>query len=215
MKNKIRVVVGSCLAASCFFLSLHADDAAPSNNRYAINYAKQLKTQNFASDPMQQYVAWKAIADQANLYHSEAVVLATSRGNDVVTARSVGIREVTQKGFVFYTDGSSPKMMQMKNKNNVVAVAVWHYPDQQMSQQVRIEGTAAPTGQPEEATYQLNGQPYKSYTQQMMITPQKVQFSQLTMQPNGVGLVEYIEYTKVGDKWEKKETPPYLSTKGC
>jgi pyridoxamine 5'-phosphate oxidase len=91
-------------------------------------------------DPIQRFSLWfRAAVNQSpgSWFEPSAMTLATSGRNGDVTARIVLLKGFGQDGFVFYTNYTSRKGIQLSE--NPRAALVLHWPH--LCRQVRIEGT--------------------------------------------------------------------------
>jgi pyridoxamine 5'-phosphate oxidase len=91
-------------------------------------------------DPLQRFSLWFRVAvdrSPGSWFDPSAMTLATSARNGDVTARMVLLKKFGPAGFVFYTNYSSRKGIQLSE--NPRAALVFHWPH--LRRQVRIEGT--------------------------------------------------------------------------
>lgn len=88
-------------------------------------------------DPIKQFQEWfdDAIADGLKL--PEAMTLATATNGGKPSARIVLLKQVDERGFVFYTNYRSQKADDLDTNPNAALVFYWPQHDRQ----VRIEGT--------------------------------------------------------------------------
>lgn len=87
-------------------------------------------------DPVRAFRKWLQDAEQAGIAQPYAMTLATSGGNNIPSARIVLLREVDERGFVFFTNYDSLKGQNMKQ--NPFAALLFYWPE--LSCQVRITG---------------------------------------------------------------------------
>lgn len=87
-------------------------------------------------DPHAQFDRWFAEAVAAGVRYPEQMALATSSHDAVPSVRMVLLKGHDERGFVFYTNRSSRKSIELEA--NPVAAAVLHWEAQ--ARQVRIEG---------------------------------------------------------------------------
>src|SRR5437588_517442 len=92
-------------------------------------------------DPIKQFQKWfdDAIADGLKL--PEAMTLATATSAGKPSARMVLLKQVDERGFVFYTNYRSQKARELDA--NPSAALVFYWP--QHDRQVRVEGTVTRT----------------------------------------------------------------------
>lgn len=97
----------------------------------------QLDKQRADSDPISQFQKWfdDAIADGLKL--PEAMTLATADSTGKPSARIVLLKQVDQRGFVFYTNYLSKKAGELEANPNAALLFYWPQHDRQ----VRVEGT--------------------------------------------------------------------------
>lgn len=118
-----------------------------------INYAGQdLTPETSPADPYVLFDAWMADAfaakETGTLPEPTAMVVATSHAGRP-SARTVLLKEVDENGFVFYTNYTSRKGVELA-ENPAVALHFGWYP---LQRQVRIEGVAAPVSRDETEAY--------------------------------------------------------------
>src|SRR5690349_14252413 len=91
-------------------------------------------------DPIQRFSLWfhAAVArSPGSWFDPSAMTLASCGSNGDVTARVVLLKKFGPDGFVFYTNYSSRKGMQLSENPRAALVFHWPY----LRRQVRIEGT--------------------------------------------------------------------------
>jgi pyridoxamine 5'-phosphate oxidase len=100
------------------------------------------------ADPIAQFEVWLEQARDAGLAEPNAMVLATADGDGRPSARTVLLKRVDQRGFVFYTNQQSRKADDLDANPHCALVFPWHA----MERQVRIEGsvTKLPTDEVDE-----------------------------------------------------------------
>ena len=99
-----------------------------------------LTPETLDADPIKQFACWFAEAEQAELPLHNAMALATASRAGKPSARMVLLKEVDQRGFVFYTNYESRKACEIREKSSAALVFYW----QPLSRQVRIEGIVEP-----------------------------------------------------------------------
>jgi len=95
-----------------------------------------LSEESCDSNPIRQFEKWLADAQAADLKEPTAMVLATAGPS----ARVVLLKEVTDGGFVFYTNYESRKGQELKTNPNCALTFYWA----ELERQVRVEGRAEP-----------------------------------------------------------------------
>ena len=96
-----------------------------------------LSEESCDSNPIRQFEAWLQDAQAADLKEPTAMVLSTV-GPAGPSGRVVLLKEVTENGFVFYTNYDSRKGQEIKTNPNCALTFYWA----ELERQVRIEGRA-------------------------------------------------------------------------
>jgi pyridoxamine 5'-phosphate oxidase len=89
-----------------------------------------------ASDPIEQFQKWFLQAIQAEIDEPNAMILATVSADHKPSARIVLLKDIEKGGFVFYTNFSSRKGLQLMTNHAAALVFFWPA----LERQVRIEG---------------------------------------------------------------------------
>ncbi|MBD0290607.1 MAG: pyridoxamine 5'-phosphate oxidase [Thermoleophilia bacterium] len=100
-------------------------------------------------DPIVQVRAWLADAVAAGVHLPEAVALATVSAAGAPSVRMVLLKEVDERGFVFFTNRSSRKGRELEAVARAALVAYWA----PLGRQVRAEGPVAPVPDAESDAY--------------------------------------------------------------
>lgn len=101
------------------------------------NYSKKTLDEKYVNaNPIVQFELWLDDALLCKAEEPTAMTLATSTTNSKPSARTVLLKGVMEKGFVFYTNYSSRKGRELKQ--NPRAALVFHW--RELERQVRIEG---------------------------------------------------------------------------
>lgn len=100
-------------------------------------------------DPVGQFRQWFAEAEAAGVAQPEAMTLATVAPDGAVSARTVLLRGVDERGFVFYTNRESAKGTELAATPR--AALVFHWREQE--RQVRVTGAVAPIALEESEQY--------------------------------------------------------------
>jgi pyridoxamine 5'-phosphate oxidase len=87
-------------------------------------------------DPVEQFRRWYSQAHAAGVRQPEAMTLATAAAGGGVSARTVLLRGVDERGFVFYTNFESTKGRELAADPR--AALVFHWREQE--RQVRVVG---------------------------------------------------------------------------
>jgi pyridoxamine 5'-phosphate oxidase len=89
-------------------------------------------------DPIVQFTRWLDNAREFRIVEPNAMVLATADGAGRPSARTVLLKHVDERGFVFYTNQESRKADDLAGNPWCALVFPWHA----MERQVRVEGMA-------------------------------------------------------------------------
>lgn len=100
-------------------------------------------------DPLAQFRRWYADASSAGCPFPEAMTLATSTPDGAPSARIVLLKEVDERGFVFYTNYESRKARELDANPRAALVFFWP----PLDRQVRIEGTVTRVSRGESSGY--------------------------------------------------------------
>jgi pyridoxamine 5'-phosphate oxidase len=105
-----------------------------------IDYASTpLDEGSVAPDPFVQFQRWFSEAVAAAVPEPNAMTLATVDAQGAPDARIVLLKELDDRGFVFYTNTDSAKGRQLVGDDRVALVFVWL----ELARQVRVTGRAA------------------------------------------------------------------------
>lgn len=97
-----------------------------------------LRRKDLLADPIDQFNVWLQQAINAELPDPTAMTVATVDENGQPFQRIVLLKNVDQRGFVFYTNLGSRKAQQIEHNNKVSLHFLWH----PIERQVHITGTA-------------------------------------------------------------------------
>jgi pyridoxamine 5'-phosphate oxidase len=100
-------------------------------------------------DPIVQFGTWLAQATEAGLAEPNAMVLATADADGKPSARTVLLKGLDARGFVFFTNQQSRKADDLATNPYCALLFPWHA----MERQVRVEGTATKLPQDEVDAY--------------------------------------------------------------
>ncbi len=100
-------------------------------------------------DPIKQFQLWFAEAQAAGIPEPTAMVLATADREGRPSARTVLLKDVDQRGFVFYTNYESRKGKELKENPRAALVFNWL----QLRRQVCIEGSVSRVSREESEAY--------------------------------------------------------------
>ena len=110
-----------------------------------------------ADTPLQQFSRWFDQALSAQIVEPNAMVVATSDAEGVPSARTVLLKGVDARGFVFYTNYQSRKGRALADNPRASAVFPW-YP---LSRQIVVVGDVEKVSREEAAEY-FSSRPYGS-----------------------------------------------------
>ena len=99
----------------------------------------ELLEEQVDADPIVQFNRWLENAVAAGIAEPNAMVLATANAEGRPSARTVLLKGLDERGFVFYTNQQSPKAEDLAANPYCALVFPWHA----MERQVRVEGTAS------------------------------------------------------------------------
>ena len=100
-------------------------------------------------NPVKQFRRWFDDAIASGMKLPEATTLATATSEGKPSARVVLLKEVDDKGFVFYTNYQSAKARDLDTNPQAALVFYWS----QFDRQVRVEGTVQRTSPEESRAY--------------------------------------------------------------
>lgn len=126
-------------------------------HRHSDYGAEELDEAHVASDPLVQFDRWLAEADARGVYEPNAMVLGTVDGDGAPSSRTVLLRGVDDRGFVFFTDRDSRKGRALAVNRTATLLFPW-YP---VHRQVIVTGEVDAVGDEESDAYWA-GRPYGS-----------------------------------------------------
>jgi pyridoxamine 5'-phosphate oxidase len=107
-------------------------------------------------DPMIQFKNWFSQYKALGIKDYNAMAVSTIRNNEP-DSRIVLLKELTDEGFVFYSNYNSAKGKSLSENPNVSVLFFWR----EQERQVRINGVVSKLGKQESATY-FENRPYLS-----------------------------------------------------
>jgi pyridoxamine 5'-phosphate oxidase len=110
---------------------------------------EELTEEKAAADPIVQFRHWFDEALAAESLEANAMTLATVSPDGEPAARTVLLKEVTEAGFVFYTNYESAKARDLEANPRACLLFFWG----ELERQVRITGRVARVGREESAEY--------------------------------------------------------------
>ena len=109
----------------------------------------RLEPTDLDPDPLRQLRAWLDEAVGSGVLEPTAMTLATADANGQPSARTVLLKDLDERGLVFYTNYDSRKGRDIAANPRVALLFWWDG----LERQVRVEGTAARTEREESAAY--------------------------------------------------------------
>lgn len=100
-------------------------------------------------DPIEQFKAWLADAEQSEPNDPNAMTLATATPDGMPSARMVLLKGVDADGFAFYTNLGSRKALELAA--NPRAALCFHW--KSLRRQVRVQGSVTPVNDQEADAY--------------------------------------------------------------
>lgn len=97
----------------------------------------KLTRQSLCKNPIDQYIKWQQDAYEAGGHKLSSMALATTGSDRIPSIRTVLLKEVTQVGFVFYSNYNSDKGRQIQENPNASILFYW----ESLERQVRVSGT--------------------------------------------------------------------------
>ncbi len=97
----------------------------------------KLSKNKAACSPIEQFTEWFEIAKEVDPDFADAMTLSTVSASGMPSSRLVLVKEFNEEGFVFYTNYTSRKALEI-NSNSLGCLVFWW---KELYRQVRIEGT--------------------------------------------------------------------------
>jgi pyridoxamine 5'-phosphate oxidase len=98
-----------------------------------------LTEDDLGDDPITAFVAWLDAARVAGLHEPNAMVVSTADPTGAPSSRMVLLKTVDRRGFVFYSNLTSRKGVELRANAQCALLFPWH----PLERQVRIEGRAS------------------------------------------------------------------------
>lgn len=109
------------------------------------------------ADPVEQFKMWLEEAIKAEILEPTALTLATATKDGKPSARTVLLKNVDERGFVFYTNYESRKAKELAENPNAALLFFWD----RLERQVRVEGNISKVSRQESEAY-FKSRPYRS-----------------------------------------------------
>ncbi len=97
---------------------------------------KTLLETDVATNPMEQFHIWFQQATNSELLEVNAMQLATCSNDGVPSVRTVLLKGITEKGFIFYTNYNSQKGIELAENPRASILFFW----KELERQIRITG---------------------------------------------------------------------------
>ena len=111
---------------------------------------------NFESNPIKEFKNWFEFAKNNEVVEPNAMVLSTFNDNSI-NSRTVLLKDISNEGFIFFTNYTSRKGVDIQKNNNVSSVFLW----KKIERQVVIKGIASKIKTKDSVEY-FNSRPRKS-----------------------------------------------------
>ena len=111
---------------------------------------------NFDSDPINEFKSWFEFAEKNKVVEPNAMVLSTLNNNSI-NSRTVLLKGISRDGFIFFTNYTSKKGVDIQKNNIVSSVFLW----KKIERQVSIKGSATKLKTKDSVKY-FNSRPRKS-----------------------------------------------------
>ncbi|MCH1414429.1 pyridoxamine 5'-phosphate oxidase [Glaciecola sp. HTCC2999] len=119
-------------------------------NQYRREYTLgSLEEGDLDPNPMSLFKTWLNVAVESNIPDPNAMTVATVNAKGQPSQRIVLLKDLTDEGFVFYTNLGSRKAKELSENPNVSLHFPWHM----LERQVRINGVATPLSRTAVAKY--------------------------------------------------------------
>ncbi len=122
-------------------------------NREEIQSMRRLYSEReltLPDDPIVGFKNWlKEAAELPSIIEANAMVLSTLSGDDLITSRSVLLKDASDEGFTFFTNYNSRKAAAIESSPQVSLLFPWYA----MERQVIIQGVAEKVSREESESY--------------------------------------------------------------
>ena len=115
-----------------------------------------LDLKDFNKNPIKQFENWFEFAKTNDVIEPNAMILSTLSKNSI-NSRTVLLKDITDEGFVFFTNYTSVKGNDIRENDNVSSVFLW----KKIEKQVIIKGSASKI-EAEDSIKYFNSRPKKS-----------------------------------------------------
>lgn len=118
---------------------------------------KILDIEKLDKNPINQFKLWFNDAKLNNIIEPNAMILSTISKESTINSRTVLLKDIYKKGFIFYTNYDSKKGKDINHNNNVSAVFLW----KKIERQIIIKGYTSKISIKDSEKY-FNSRPRKS-----------------------------------------------------
>lgn len=119
-------------------------------NQYRREYTlATLDESQLTDEPFTLFKTWLDDAIKADIPDPNAMTVATVDSSGRPSQRIVLLKDLTEEGFVFYTNLGSRKAQELKHNPNIALHFPWHF----IERQVRVCGVAEPLSRAKVAQY--------------------------------------------------------------
>jgi pyridoxamine 5'-phosphate oxidase len=153
---------------------------------------KSLNELEVEADPIKQFNIWWQDALEAKILEVNAMTLATASSDGMPSARTVLMKEFSQKGFVFFTNYNCFKGQQLSENPKACLVFFW----KELERQVRITGIAEKVSGEESNAY-FQSRPKASQVSAMTSPQSQVIESRQWLDDKYKQLIEQFEETTI------------------
>ena len=115
-----------------------------------------LDLKDFNKNPIKEFENWFEFAKTNDVIEPNAMILSTLSKNSI-NSRTVLLKDITDEGFVFFTNYTSVKGNDIRENDNVSSVFLW----KKIEKQVIIKGSASKI-EAEDSIKYFNSRPKKS-----------------------------------------------------
>lgn len=110
---------------------------------------KSLDLKDLNDDPFQQFKSWFEDAQMAQILEPNALILSTASLEAKPSSRALLLKQMDDKGFIFFTNYESRKSHELQKNPYASALFLW----KEVERQVTIEGTVEKITREESKTY--------------------------------------------------------------
>ncbi len=153
----------------------------------------ELRREDLDDNPIVQFERWLKDVIDAQVPDPTAMTIATVSADGQPSQRIVLLKDVDDRGFVFYTNLGSRKAKELAHNNKISLHFPWHF----MERQVKVCGVAEPLSNTEVARYFFS-RPKES---------QLAAWASKQSQPISTRQMLLSKFAEVKEKFANKEVP--------